>query len=99
MAIPIATLQPIAAFDPHGDQNTFAQRWEKWIRSFELFSSATGCKDKQKRDLSLHTFHHPIRGAPYPRGTLSAETADQKSKISFFLQSPLEKITKMLNKN
>mgnify|MGYP001799794134 CR=1 FL=1 len=56
MAISIAALQPIAAFDLHGGHNTVAQRWEKWIRSFELFASATGCKDdKQKRHLLLHT--------------------------------------------
>ena len=56
MAIPIAAVQTIASFDLHGDQNTVAQRWYKWIRSFELFSSATGCKDdKQKRNLLLHT--------------------------------------------
>ena len=54
MAIPIATVQPLATFDPNGDQNSVAQRWEKWIRSFKLFSITTGCKDnKQKRHLFL----------------------------------------------
>ena len=56
MAIPIAAVQSIAALDPHGDKNTVAQRWKKWILSFELFSSATGCKDdKRKIDFLLHT--------------------------------------------
>ena len=77
MAIPIAAVQPIAAFDPHGDQNSVAQRWEKWIRSFELFSTATGCKgDKQKRHLFLHTAGTEVQDIFF---TLTATGDDYKT--------------------
>ena len=43
-------------FDPHGDAASVFQRWERWLRSFELFAAATGCADdKQKRQLLLHS--------------------------------------------
>ena len=55
MAVPI-TVASIPPFDPHGDQNSVAQRWHKWLKSFAIFADATGCKnDKQKRQLLLHT--------------------------------------------
>lgn len=46
----------IASFNPHGDTSNCAQKWKKWLRSFELYSSAAGCKDnRQKRQLLLHS--------------------------------------------
>ena len=55
MAVPI-TVASILPFDLHGEQNSVAHRWEKWLKSFSIFSDAAGCKnDKQKRQLLLHT--------------------------------------------
>ena len=71
------SLQPLAAFDPHGVQNSLAQRWEKGIRSFELFSIATGCKDdKQKRHLFLHTPGNEVHDIFF---TLTATGDDYKT--------------------
>jgi len=55
MAVPIhVTLIP--PFDQHGELSSVAHRWQKWLKSFNLFADASGCKnDKQKRQLLLHT--------------------------------------------
>jgi hypothetical protein len=54
MAVALA-LQPPAQFDPHGNANTVNQRWTKWVKSFETFIVAAGCKDdEQKRQAFLH---------------------------------------------
>ena len=46
---------PITVFDPHGDQSTVFQKWQRWIRSFTLYADASGITDaKQKRQLLLH---------------------------------------------
>ena len=77
MAIPIAAVQPLAAFHPHDDQNSVAQRWDKWIQSFELFSIATGHKDdKQKRHLFLHTAETEVQDIFF---TLTATGDDYKT--------------------
>ncbi len=47
---------PVAQFNPHGDASTLSQKWKKWLRSFELYSAAAGCRDDtQKRQLLLHS--------------------------------------------
>ena len=47
---------PVTPFNPHGDASNLSQKWKKWLRSFELYSAAAGCKDdKQKRQLFLHS--------------------------------------------
>ena len=53
---------PLAPFDPHGDAGSVSQRWQKWLRSFECFAAASGCKDdKQKRQL-LHSAGLEVQG-------------------------------------
>ena len=96
MAIPIAAVQPLAAFDPHGDQNSVAQQWERWIRSSELFSIATGCNDdKQKRHLFLHTagnevqekldeYFSPRKNTSYNRHTFRKEKQRESESVSQF---------------
>ena len=50
------SVTPIQPFDLHGDSSAVYQKWEKWIRSFELFTAASGCeKPEQKRQLLLHS--------------------------------------------
>ncbi|XP_071959466.1 uncharacterized protein [Antedon mediterranea] len=44
----------IAAYDPH-DVHASAERWKKWLRSFELYATGKGVVDKnQKKALLLH---------------------------------------------
>ena len=46
---------PVTPFDPHGDTAGVHQKWERWIRSFEIFADASGCNnDNQKKQLLLH---------------------------------------------
>ena len=52
----VIQVAPVSQFQPHGDGNTVAQRWKRWVRTFEVYASACGCKDeKQKRQLLLHS--------------------------------------------
>ena len=52
MAVPI-TVASVPPFDLHGEQNSVAHQWEKWLKSFSIFA---GCKsDKQKRQPLLHS--------------------------------------------
>lgn len=45
----------IAHFDPTGDPNSTAQRWEKWLKSFQYFIIASNInEDQRKRALLLH---------------------------------------------
>jgi hypothetical protein len=54
MSVSIA-VNSVPNFNPYSDNNSLATRWKKWIRDFETFAIATGCKDeKQKRQLMLH---------------------------------------------
>lgn len=47
---------PVSNFNPIGDNSSLAQRWKRWLRGFEVYSSAAGCTDdKQKRQLLLHS--------------------------------------------
>lgn len=76
MAVPISVAS-IPPFDPHGDQNSVAQRWQKWLKSFAIFADATGCKnDKQKRQLLLHTAGSEIQDIFY---TLTETGTDYKT--------------------
>ena len=50
------SVQNVSLFDPNGDVASVFQRWERWLRSFELYADASGCTDgKQKRQLLLHS--------------------------------------------
>ena len=45
----------IPPFDPNGNQNTIASKWEKWKKSFGYFVSAAAvADDARKRSLLLH---------------------------------------------
>ena len=49
-------VNPVPHFDPSGDQNSLCQKWEKWVRGYELYMGASGIKvDGQKRQLFLHS--------------------------------------------
>ena len=52
VALQVTAVPP---FDVHGDANSLCQRWEKWIKRFELYMGASGVTEgKQKRQLLLH---------------------------------------------
>jgi len=45
----------IAPFDPSGDPTSTAQRWEKWVKSFQYFVIASNINNNdRKRALLLH---------------------------------------------
>ena len=45
----------VQSFDAHGDASSQCQRWQRWLRSFELYVGASGVTDDtQKRQLLLH---------------------------------------------
>ena len=44
----------VNSFDAHGDASSQCQRWQRWLRSFELYVGASGVTDDtQKRQLLL----------------------------------------------
>ncbi|KAL8562825.1 hypothetical protein ACOMHN_004517 [Nucella lapillus] len=48
-------VNPVAPFDPHGDTAGVYQRWDRWLRGFQIFAQASGCvNDNQKKQLLLH---------------------------------------------
>ena len=52
MALQIPTVPP---FKPYGDQNTVAQRWAQWKKSFNYFVRASGkANDDRKQALLMH---------------------------------------------
>ena len=45
----------IKTFDPTGEESETAQKWDRWLRSFELFLEASAIQnEKRKRALLLH---------------------------------------------
>ena len=45
----------VSSFQPHGDQNTVAQRWNKWKKSFNYLLAASGVTEgTRKKALLLH---------------------------------------------
>ena len=45
----------ISAFSPAGEPSTVAQRWQKWVKSFQYFITASGITDgDRKRAMLLH---------------------------------------------
>ncbi|XP_063931791.1 uncharacterized protein LOC135143781 [Zophobas morio] len=45
----------IKAFDPTGEESETAQKWDRWLRSFEIFLEASAIQnEKRKRALLLH---------------------------------------------
>jgi hypothetical protein len=57
MANPIiaVAVPPPTNFDPHGDPANVGLRWEKWIRNFNSYATASGVQNvEQKRQLLLH---------------------------------------------
>ena len=52
MALQIPTVPP---FKPYGDQNTVAQRWARWKKSFNYFVRASGiANEDRKQALLMH---------------------------------------------
>ena len=46
-------VNPVPHFDPSGDPNSLCQKWEKWVRGYELYMGASGITaDGQKRQYS-----------------------------------------------
>ena len=76
MAVPIH-VTPIPPFEPHGELSSVAYRWQKWLKSFNLFADAAGCKnDRQKRQLLLHTAGSDVQDIFY---TLTETGTDYKT--------------------
>ena len=83
---------PIPPFDPHqghGELSSVAHRWQKWLKSFNLFADAASCKnDKQKRQLLLHTAGSDVQDIFY---TLTETGTDYKTaaeKLSQYFAPP-----------
>ena len=54
-AVVSIAVPPPTQFDPHGDPSTVGMRWEKWVRNFTSYATASGVQnDNQKRQLLLH---------------------------------------------
>ena len=55
MAKLLSDLTTVQPFDVHGDSTTVGARWQKWVRSFELFCIGRGVTNvDQKKALMLH---------------------------------------------
>ena len=77
MAVPIH-VTPIPPFDRHGELSSVAHRWQKWLKSFNLFADAAGCKnDKQKHSYFLHTAGSDVQDIFY---TLTETGTDYKTE-------------------
>ena len=82
MAVPIH-VTPIPPFDPHGELSSVAHRWQKWLKSFNLFANAAGCKnDKQKRQLLLHTAGSDIQDIFYALTETGTDYKTAAEKLS-----------------
>ena len=54
--IPLNEIGCISKFDPSGDVSNLGIRWERWMRSFQLFATGRGVKEaEQRKALLLHS--------------------------------------------
>ena len=82
MAVPIH-VTPIPPFDSHGELSSVAHRWQKWLKRFNLFADASGCKnDKQKRQLPLHTAGSDVQGNFYKLTETGTDYKTAAEKLS-----------------
>ena len=67
-------VSPVPPFDPHGDVTAVYQKWQRWVKGFEIFADAAGCKDAvQRRQLLLHSAGADVQDIFF---TIDPEPAD-----------------------
>ena len=77
----------VSPFSPHGDPGAIAQKWVKWIKSFEYFVIASGITDDaRKRALLLHLVGQETQDI-FERFTATGTTfAEALTKLIFLLR-------------
>ena len=81
VALQVGALQPFDA--RNDDANSLAQRWERWLRSFELYVGASGvADDAQKRQLLLHCAGEVVRYIFFTLPNTGATYADARCRIT-----------------
>ena len=81
VALQVGALQPFDA--RNGDANSLAQRWERWLRSFELYVSAFSVvDDAQKRQLLLHCAGEEVKYIFVTLPNTGATYADARGRIT-----------------
>ena len=80
VSLNVSAVQP---FDAHGDANSLCQRWERWIRSFELYVGASGVQDdNQKRQLLLHCAGEGVQDIFYTLSETGTTYETAKAKVT-----------------
>lgn len=86
----LSDLNSLGPFDC-SDSSGIAARWERWLRSFELFVTGKGVKDNnQKKALLLHTAGLSVQDIFFTLPEVEEEDEESNN---------YEKATKALNKN
>ena len=82
VALQVSAIQP---FDTHGDANSLCQRWERWLKLFELYVGASGVTDDtQKRQLLLHCAGMDVQDVFYTLTGTGTEYKTAKEKLTAY---------------
>lgn len=81
----MAQLPTLEPFDCEGDPASVGQRWEKWKRAFELFSTASNVDNaEKKRATLLHSGGLTLQEVYFNLPGAHVECSDENSSIDVF---------------